>query len=157
MHKCAATLLGLLILLLPSLALAATVVPRLEPTDDIIRNGRDLEWSQPAGVDDSYAEKQRDFQAWMRETYRAWKSQWREPLDAERFGAEHRRVRKIITAAHRRAVRTRQWHVRSTVLLSEGGPSQPAAPTRAYSRPSRRSIVAESQMRSVREMARITR
>lgn len=144
---------GIALTVIAPLALAATPVPKTEPTGDIIKNGHDIEWNAESNAGYEFAEEQKAFRAWMRETYLDWKTQWQEPLDQERFSQEHRRVRQILTAAHRRAVRTGDWDARpnftgSMKQISAPAPMQPA-PERAYSRPSRRLIVQEAEMRNV--------
>jgi len=149
MQKSVASLIGLTFLLLSPLALAATAVPRLEPTGDIIRNGQNLEWSMESNSGYAYAAEQKLFRAWMRETYLAWKGQWQEPLDAERFGVQHRRVRQVLTASHRRAVRTGDWDIRPSLLVGTDRISAVRTVERTYSRPSRRTIINEAEMRNV--------
>lgn len=145
MQKCTIGLIGLTLALLSTTAIAATAVPRLEPTDDIIRNGQNLEWNAESNAGYAYAAEQKLFREWMRETYLAWKGQWQEPLDALRFGAEHRRVRQVLTASHRRAVRTGDWDVRPHLFV---GTDRMSA-VRPVERPSRRHIVREAEMRNV--------
>lgn len=143
---------SLALTILAPLALAATPVVKTEPTGDIIKNGRDIEWNAESNAGYEFAEEQKVFRAWMRETYLAWKAQWQEPLDQERFSAEHRHVRQILTAAHRRAVRTGEWNARPNFTASMNKISAPApmmpAPQRAFSRPSRRSIVQEAELQN---------
>ncbi|TSC99886.1 MAG: hypothetical protein Greene101449_479 [Candidatus Peregrinibacteria bacterium Greene1014_49] len=151
MKKFRSSLIGLTLALLSPLALAANPVPKAEPTGDIIQNGKDIEWNAVPNAGYVYAEEQKLYRAWMRETYLAWKTQWQEPLDQERFSAEHRRVRQILTAAHRRAVRTGEWDAQPNFTVSMKKISEPRTMepfARTYSRPSRRRIVQEAEMQN---------
>jgi hypothetical protein len=148
MKKLSMSLIGLTLLIISPLALAATGVSKSEPTGDIVRNGQDIEWNAESNAGYMYAAEQKEFRVWMRQTYLAWKTQWQEPLNQERFSAEHRHVRQILTAAHRHAVRTGEWNARPdfTVSMSKVSKSLPEKPVMnsAFSRPSRRLIVLEA-------------
>lgn len=137
-----------IILLISPLADAATAVPRLEPTGDIIVNGRDIEWNATPNPGYAFAAEQAEYRAWMREEYRSWKSQWKEPLDQERFAALNRRARQILAASHRRAVRTGNWNFRPRLVTAGETSSETATAHKERSRPSRRSIIQAAEERN---------
>ena len=147
MKNFSAGLLGLTLLFSP-IAEAATAVPRLEPTGDIIVNGRDVEWNAESNAGYIYAEEQAEYRTWMREEYRAWKGQWKEPLDAERFGEQHRLARQILAAGHRRAVRTGNWSRKPRLVVSTEPTAEAPVVVQQYNRPSRRSIILEAEARN---------
>lgn len=149
MQRFATSLVGLSLLLAAPLAHAATV-PTEESDDSIIRHGHDLDWNQAKDTEYEMAKEQKAFQEWMNDEYDAWKAQWREPLNPMNFAVQHRRARRMLTGAHREAVRTGEWDRKP--LLSIGLAVRPTVEkiTRTYDRVSRRQIVnrAEAQMRT---------
>ncbi len=146
--KTLSTAILALTLLFSPLAEAATAVPRLEPTGDIIVNGRDVEWNAESNAGYIYAKEQAEYRTWMREEYRAWKSQWQEPLDAERFGEQNRLARQILAASHRRAVRTGNWNRKPRLLIATEPTEETPVAQQQYNRPSRRSIILEAEARN---------
>lgn len=146
-----------LTLLFSPIAEAATAVPRLEPTGDIIVNGRDVEWNAESNDGYRYAEEQAEYRAWMREEYRAWKGQWKEPLDAEQFGEQNRVARQILAAAHRRAVRTGDWTRKPRLVISKKPTTQTPVVVQEFSRPSRRTIIQEAESRNAVKVPAVNR
>lgn len=146
-----------LTLLFSPIAEAATAVPRLEPTGDIIVNGRDVEWNAEPNVGYVYAEEQAEYRTWMREEYRAWKGQWQEPLDAERFGEQNRLARQILAAGHRRAVRTGNWDRKPRLVIATEAVAETPVVVQQFSRPSRRSIILEAEFRNAVRVPAVNR
>lgn len=150
MHKFHTLLLGVLLLLSPALSVAAQV-QSAEPTDSILRPGRDLEWSQPEDTPYPFAAEQKVYQQWMRTVYKAWKSSLTEPMDPETFAEENRRVRQVLTAYHRRAVRTGDWDVLPSIAAGTDRIAAVRPVERKIERMSRRHIIREAErMNAVR-------
>ncbi len=116
-----------------------------EPKSAIVRAGTDLEWSQSPETDFPFAGEQKRYQQWMATEYNAWRNMWEEPLNPAVFAAENRRVRKILTSAHRRAVRTGDWDIFPRLVAGTDRASSVIPNERTTSRPSRRLIVQEAK------------
>ena len=119
-----------------------------EPKGTIVRSGTNLEWSQSPDTEYPFAGEQKRYQEWMTTEYNAWRSTWAEPLNPVVFASENRRVRKILTSAHRRAVRTGDWDVFPRLVEGTDRASSVRPVEHITSRPSRRLIAREAERRN---------
>ncbi|MBM3227655.1 hypothetical protein FJZ27_02190 [Candidatus Peribacteria bacterium] len=127
----------------------AVSAPAMEPEASIIRHGADLEWTQSADSQYPFAGEQKRYQERMAQEYSSWRNLWSEPLNPTVFAAQNRRVRRMLTAAHRRAVRTNDWDVFPRVSEGIDRASSVRPVERMANRPSRRLIVRKAERLNV--------
>jgi hypothetical protein len=139
------TLAAALIALSASPVAFAVSTTTSEPKGSIVRPGEDLEWRQSPDTEYPFSGEQKRYQQWMTQQYNAWRNLWAEPLNPVVFNAENRRVRRILTSSHRRAVRTGNWDVYPTLMEGTDRASNVRPVERITKRPSRRLIVREAQ------------
>ena len=120
-----------------------------EPKSAIVRPGTNLEWSQSPDTEYPFSGEQKRYQEWMATEYNAWRNTWAEPLNPIVFSGENRRVRRILTAAHRRAVRTGDWDVLPRLSEGTDRASSVIPNERRTSRPSRRLIAQEAERMNI--------